>query len=357
MEKQTARSMGIVVGKLPTGEKNLITDVEGVLVGHATIDTPDNKTGVTVIVPQPENTYVQQLVAASYVMNGYGKTSGLVQIDELGLLESSIALTNTLNVGIVQDALVETVLQCCEKEGVSTKSINVVVGETNDSKLNNIAKRAVVKSDVFAAMQTASSSFAQGDVGAGKGTVCFGLKGGIGSASRKVRVGDASYTVGVLVQSNFGKCEDLQILGRPVGEKIAKQLVISRELAEKGSIMVILATDAPVTSRQLGRILRRGPLGLARVGSFGGGGSGDVFIGFSTANKIPRESNENVLSIKSLHEPLLDILFRGFVEAVEESVLNSLFSASTVCGYDGVTVHGIREFLEVVQTELSPINK
>lgn len=351
MERQTARSKGISIGKLPAGEKNAITDVAGVLVGHATIDTKQNKTGVTVIIPQKENTYSQQLIAASFVMNGYGKTSGLIQIEELGLLESCIALTNTLNVGLVQNALVENVIEQCEKDNVTAKSINVVVGETNDNKLNHITNIAVQKNDVFSAIETASEEFVQGDIGAGKGTVCFGLKGGIGSSSRKMKIGNESYTVGVLVQSNFGKCEDLQIAGKPVGKTIAEKINEFSEEIEKGSIMVIFATDAPVTSRQLGRILRRGPLGLARVGSFGGGGSGDVFIGFSTANKISKESTENVLTINALPEPMLDMIFRGFVEAVEEAVLNSLFASSTVCGYDGTMVYSVNEFWDDIKNK------
>lgn len=340
------RDFGVNIGSLPTGEKNTITDVTGVLVGHATIDTKENKTGVTVITPTSGNIYTRQLVAASYVMNGYGKTLGLVQIDELGTLETPIALTNTLNVGIVHDSLVEYTLQRCEKEGKQAKSINAVVGETNDCLLNNITKRAVTANHVQQAFLNASADFEQGDVGAGKGTVCYGLKGGIGSSSRIIMLGEKEYTVGVLVQSNFGKCADLTIAGRPVGQQIVKDVLPEDTRGDKGSIMVIVATDAPVCSRQLGRILRRGALGLARTGSYGGHGSGDVFIGFSTANIVEQSKEIPIHTISVLSEELLDYAFRATVEAVEEAVLNSMTAANTVTGYDGAVRYGIAPFLE-----------
>ena len=219
MNKTRIRDYGIQIGTFPCGSRNAITDVAGVTVGHCTIDTLDSKTGVTVILPSSENIFQKKLIASSYVLNGFGKSTGLLQINELGSLESPIALTNTLNVGLVQEGLVDYMVSRCEQEQVPIHSFNPVVGECNDCHLNNIKKRAVKPSHVLQAIETASQNFSQGDIGAGKGTICFGFKGGIGSSSRKLKIGDTWYTLGILVQSNFGRTRDLEINGFPLGEK------------------------------------------------------------------------------------------------------------------------------------------
>ena len=221
MYQKRINEYGITVGSLPRGQRNKITDVEGVQVGHCTIDNGENKTGVTVILPGPGNLFTDKMPAASFVWNGFGKTAGLLQVDELGTLETPIALTNTLNVGLVHDALVEYTLEQCEKDGVEMRSLNPVVGECNDSRINRIGHRAVGKKEVFAAIENASLDFDEGDVGAGKGTICHGLKGGIGSASRRILLDGKSYTLGVLVQSNHGKLEDLTVDGICLGGGLA----------------------------------------------------------------------------------------------------------------------------------------
>lgn len=369
MNKKRIRDYGITIGSLPTGKYNSIADISGVTVGHSTIDTETHKTGVTVILPRPENIFKEKLIASSYVLNGYGKTTGLVQINELGTLESPIALTNTLNIGLVQNALVSYTIKRCEEDGTPLFSYNPVVGECNDCHLNDIKDRAVKEEHVFAAFENASSDFEQGDVGAGKGTICYGLKGGIGSSSRKIKLGNCEYHIGVLVQSNFGKTEDLIINGMEVGKAIRDQITPSS--TDKGSIISVIATDLPLSSRQLHRILKRAAIGLGRTGSHVGHGSGDIMIGFSTANTIPvceKSSDsknggsgngnsengglENVVSgsivseIKILNEDFMDLPFQAVIEAEEEAVLNSMIAADTVIGYTGDVRYGLGELLE-----------
>lgn len=338
--KKRLRDYGIIIGKGTPGPRNKITDVEGVTVGHSTVDTERSKTGVTVIMPCRDNPFARKLTAAVCVQNGYGKSQGLVQIEELGSLETPIALTNTLNVGLVHDSIVEYMLEVGEKEHISITSVNPVVGECNDSVLNDISLRAVGKGEVMAAVRSASQDFEEGDVGAGKGTVCFGLKGGIGSASRVVSLGGRDYTVGALVQSNFGSTENLVIGHRPVGMELTN---IEPAAVDRGSIMMILATDLPVTDRQLKRMCRRAPVGLVRCGSFLGHGSGDIVIGFTTANRVETEKEPPVYSMEALKEELLDQVFPMVAESVEEAVLNSLAAASTVTGYDGTTKYSLTD--------------
>lgn len=327
------REYGVIPGKLTPGPRNKITDVEGVSVGHTTIDTEEHKTGVTVILPCEDNPFRKKLTAAAYVHNGFGKSQGLIQIEELGTLETPIALTNTLNVGKVHDALVELALEQCRKEGVEVTSINPVVGECNDSTLNKICHRAVGLEEVRTAVSGAGKDFEEGAVGAGCGTVCYGLKGGIGSASRCFEIGGEIYTLGVLVQSNFGATENLTINGRAVGKEIAQ--AIEPAVLDRGSIMIIVATDLPVSDRQLNRIIKRAGVGLSRTGSYMGHGSGDIIIGFTTANRIPEEMEKELLTIRVLRESALETAFRAVAEATEEAVLNSLAMAKTTVGYGG----------------------
>lgn len=344
MKNKRIRDYGICVGTLPTGTRNSITDVGEVTVGHCTIDTKQHKTGVTVIMPSVKNIFKQKLAAAAYVLNGFGKTTGLVQIQELGTLESPIALTNTLNVGLVQDALVDYMVNRCQKEQVLIRSFNPVVGECNDSILNDICTRAVQKEHVYAAISSADKEFEQGDVGAGKGTICFGLKGGIGSSSRVIQIGGKAYMVGVLVQSNFGSTENLTIQGFPLGKKIAQEIQPAE--TDRGSIISVVATDLPLSDRQLHRMLKRVGIGLGRTGSCIGHGSGDIMIGFSTANTFSAEEEPVFQTITVLNENHMDSVFQAVIEAEEEAVLNSMAAADTVEGYSGEICYSLRSYLE-----------
>ncbi|MFT4105310.1 MAG: P1 family peptidase [Lacrimispora sp.] len=335
------REYGIKIGDMAPGPLNKITDVEGVLVGHETLDTEHYKTGVTVILPCRDNPFLTKLTAAAVVLNGFGKSQGLVQIEELGTLETPIALTNTLNVGKVHDALVDLMIEECAREGAEVTSVNPVVGECNDSVLNRIQDRPVGTEEVKRAVKAAEKDFQEGAVGAGCGTVCFGLKGGIGSASRSFEIGEETYTLGVLVQSNFGSTENLIIDGRPVGKEIVS--LTEPAILDRGSIMVIVATDLPVSDRQLKRILKRAGVGLSRTGSFLGHGSGDIVIGFTTANRIPEETEKELLTLRVLKESSLETAFQAAAEATEEAVLNSLAMAETVTGYKGNVKHSLTD--------------
>ena len=333
---------GIVIGSMEKGKLNKITDVPGVKVGHCTIDTPENKTGVTVVLPS-HNVFTEKLIAASHVFNGYGKTLGLVQIDELGLIETPIALTNTLNVGLVHDALVEYMLDKCGKEGIKIFSVNPVVCECNDSMLNNIYNRAVKKEHVFHALESAGEDFEEGDVGAGKGLICHSLKGGIGSASRIIHLGEEAYTLGVLVQTNHGLINDLRING----EK--PELPVENTLCngpDKGSVAVIVATDLPVSDRQLRRIIRRTSVGIVRLGSYISNGSGEVAVGFSTANQFDYKERQPVISMKVIEENHIDTAFRAAAEACEEAILNSMITANGITA-KGRTIHSLNQLLNI----------
>lgn len=313
-----AREAGVIVGILPPGPLNAITDVGGVRVGHTSVIRGENvRTGVTVILPHAGNLFREKVPAAVFVGNGFGKLMGSTQIDELGELESPIALTATLNVPRVADALIDHMLALPGNEQV--RSINVVVGETNDGRLNDIRGRHVGREEVFAALRNASAGpVAEGSVGAGVGTVAFGWKGGIGTASRKLPAKLGGWTLGVLVQTNYGGV--LTINGAPVGQKLG-QYYLKNELENAdGSIMIVIATDAPVDARNLERIGARAMMGLARTGAAATNGSGDYAIAFSTARNPPAVLRNDDLSP----------LFLATIEATEEAIYNSLFQATTV---------------------------
>ena len=329
------------VGRMPRGPLNSITDVPGVTVGHCTVDNHRHKTGVTVVMPCPDDIFREKMVAACHVLNGFGKTAGLMQIQELGTLESPIALTNTLNVGLVHDAMVEYLCRRAEDSGYNIRSVNPVVCECNDASLNDIRHRAVGQAEVFAAIESASTHFALGDVGAGKGMTCHDLKGGIGTASRMVEIGGETFTLGVLVLTNHGSLKDLTIGGNNIGMDIERR--IREDTPDQGSCIMVIATDLPVTSRQLGRIIRRCSVGLARLGSYIGHGSGEVMVGFSTANRIPAEAG--CLDLRCIHESHMDKAFRAVAEATEEAVLRSMLEAKTVTGYSGKIRRSLTEFL------------
>lgn len=335
MYQMRAADYGLRVGALPSGLRNKITDVPGVLVGHCTVDTPDHKTGVTVVLPGPENPFTHKLPAAVCAYNGFGKTAGLIQLQELGTLETPIALTNTLNVGLVSDALVEYMITRCETEGVILQSVNPVVAECNDATLNHIRERAVGREHVFSALASAAQDYTEGCVGAGTGTICHGLKGGIGSASRILEFDGKTYTMGVLVQSNHGILKDLTVGGRNIGAALDEQLKSRR--ADQGSIIAVLATDLPLDARQLGRVARRVSVGLARLGSYIGHGSGEVFLAFSTANSFDVRAENAIRMNRAFHEERIDVPFRAAAECAEEAVLNSMLTARTTTGYQGRT--------------------
>lgn len=342
MQQKRISDYGVHVGTLPRGERNKITDVPGVRVGHATIKSEKYRTGCTVVLPTEQNIYTHKLIAASFVHNGYGKTCGTVQIDELGTLETPVALTNTLNVGLVADALVEYTVERCESEGVFARSVNPVVGECNDASMNTITDRPVKKEHVFSAIECASADFEEGDVGAGTGTGCYGFKGGIGSASRVIELDGKSYTVGILVQSNYGATRDLMIDGKHIDQSILDK--VNAAECDKGSIIVVLACDVPLSSRQMKRAVKRCSVGISRLGSYIGHGSGEVFIGFSTANVIAPESE--VMSIRCINENVIDRVFRAVGEATEEAILNSMVCASAAPDLNGNIVHSLAEYLE-----------
>ncbi len=333
--------MNIKIGRMPRGPRNSITDVAGVTVGHCTVDNDRHKTGVTVVLPCEDDIFKNKMVAACHVLNGFGKTAGLMQIQELGTLESPIALTNTLNVGRVHDAMVEYLCRRGEEQGYAVRSVNPVVCECNDASLNDIRHRCVGEKEVFAAIASASRAFAQGDVGAGKGMTCHDLKGGIGSSSRLIQVGEETFTLGVLALTNHGCLSDLTIAGDPIGKRIEEK--IKEDTPDQGSCILILATDLPVTSRQLTRIIRRCAVGLARLGSYTGHGSGEVMVGFSTANRIPAEGE--CLCLRCIHEDHIDKAFRAAAEATEEAVLRSMLEAGAVTGYSGKIRRSLREFV------------
>lgn len=335
--------MEFQVGRMEKGTRNAITDVPGVRVGHCTVDNDRHKTGVTVILPCEDDIYQQKMVAACHVLNGFGKTAGLMQIQELGTLETPIALTNTLNVGLVHDAMVEYMCRQAEGNGYAITTVNPVVCECNDGSLNDIRHRAVGEQEVFAAIESASVEFAQGDVGAGKGMTCHGMKGGIGSASRIIRIGEEKFTLGVLVLCNHGSLSDLTIGGDQIGKRIEEQL--RADAPDKGSCIMVVGTDLPVSHRQLERIIKRCSVGLARLGSYIGHGSGEVMVGFSTANRMPEE-NCGFVNLRIIHEEQTYDAFRAAAEATEEAVLNAMINAHTVTGYSGKVRRSLKEFLK-----------
>jgi D-aminopeptidase len=339
--RKRSREMNIEVGILSTGKHNAITDVKNVRVGHRTIIKAENiRTGVTAILPHAGNIFQEKVTAAIYVANGFGKLIGSTQIEELGVIETPIILTNTLNVFIVADAVIDYTLNQTENEQVG--SINPIVGETNDGYLNNIQARAVTKQDVWDAIASADSgAVAEGSVGAGTGTVCFGFKGGIGTSSRVLPQSKGGYTVGVLVQTNFGGI--LEINGAPVGKELGKYYLKDEVENNAGSCMIIVATDAPLSSRNLKRLATRTILGLAKTGGFCSNGSGDYVIAFSThaSCRVPHQDKNRTRTVEELYNDQMSPLFLAVVEATQEAIYNSLFMAKTVKGWQGHEVQAI----------------
>jgi D-aminopeptidase len=333
-QRARARDLGVKPGVFPPGRNNAITDVAGVRVGHATVNRGDSvRTGVTAILPHEGNLFLDRVPAALHVGNGFGKLLGATQLNELGELETPILLTCTLCVWNAADALVGWMLEQPGMENV--RSINPVVAETNDGSLNAIRSRPITPADVRSALAAATTGpVAEGSVGAGAGTIAFGWKGGIGTSSRVLPAALGGWTIGVLVQSNFGGI--LQVMGAPVGRELG-QYAFKRESqtpAERGdgSIVMIVATDAPLSDRNLRRVAARAIMGLSRTGSFAANGSGDYVIAFSTNAKVRRPFNAQRLTTEELANEEMSGLFEGAVEATEEAIYNSLFGATTVTG-------------------------
>jgi len=386
-----ARRFGVVTGELPPGPTNSIVDVAGVSVGHVTLAEGDLQTGVTAVLPHCGNLFRNKVVAGCRVINGFGKSAGLVQVAELGTLESPILLTNTFSVSACIDGALDMLLEENPDIAVTTGSANVVALECNDGHLSAMRRRAVTRDHAREAIrfarQSAGSPFSQGAVGAGRGMSCYGLKGGIGSSSRSVELragsearsagpglsGSGEYRVGALLLTNFGRLADLVVDGRRAGREIvalgsatgadAASRRSSRAVAGAahaalasagdasgvgspgaGSVIVVLATDAPLDARQLHRLCMRAASGLARTGAVIGNGSGELVLAFSTAQTVPHYPERPVSRREWLHEDCLDPLFQAATESVEEAVLNSLFSAETVCGRDGHARRSILEF-------------
>jgi D-aminopeptidase len=342
-QKKRARDYGIKIGILETGINNAITDVPGVKVGHTTLIKGDSiNTGATAIIPHSENIFQNKVPAAIYIGNGFGKLTGYPQVEELGNIETPIILTNTLSVPLAMDALIDYTFQFPANNNI--KSVNPIVGETNDGGLNDIRKRYLTKEQILKAIYNAEAGeVKEGNVGAGAGTSCFGFKGGIGTASRVLPKTRGGFTVGVLVQSNFGGI--LQINGVPVGIELGNHKFsrIENEYKEDGSCMIVIMTDAPLNPKNLKRLASRAMFGIARTGGIASNGSGDFAIAVSTAKdlRIPYSSDSMFDESKVLRNEFLDILFEAVIEATEEAIINSLFAAETVVGKNNIKVESI----------------
>lgn len=325
-----ARDYGLVCGTLPMGALNAITDVAGVKIGHVTLDRADVHTGVTCILPHDGNLFRRKVPAAVEIINGFGKSTGLMQVNELGNLETPILLTNTLNVPVCATALIRRAIAENPDIGRESGTVNPLVFECNDGWLNDIQALAVTEADALAVIDGArDGSVAEGAVGAGRGMSCFGFKSGIGTASRVVACGPETFTLGALVLANFGRAGDLQL---PDGRRAAPP---TEPAPERGSVIIILATDAPLDHRQLRRIARRGGAGIARLGAFWGNGSGDVALAFSTAATFDHDEARAVVPHAILNEAHIDGLFQAAAEATQEAVLNALCAAPALTGRAG----------------------
>jgi len=324
-----AREFGLRPGVLPVGARNMITDVPAVNVGQVTLTGDGINTGVTAIVPASGNLFTSKLVAGASVINGFGKSVGLMQLSELGTLETPIVLTNTFSVGTGSTALIRRAIGETPEIGRETSTVNPVVGECNDGALSDIQAMAVTEAHVFQALDQASLSVDEGSVGAGTGMSCFGFKGGVGTASRQIEIDGKICHLGALVVANFGRAGDLVL---PDGRNAASG---TSSEPEKGSIMVVLATDVPLDGGQMNRICRRAGAGIARLGAFWGNGSGDIVLGFTTANRIAHAPEADSAPLQRLGDHRIDDLFRAAAETTQESILNALCMATAVEGREG----------------------
>jgi D-aminopeptidase len=349
-----ARDLGIVIGSYAPGPFNAITDVEGVTVGHTTLiagegplkpGTGPVRTGVTVIIPR-DDVWHKKVPAGFFVLNGTGEMTGLAWVAESGFLEYPVALTNTLNVPRVADGVMSWMIRRYPDIGISDDTLTPVVAECDDGRLNDIQGRHVSESDVAKALDGAASGpVAEGTVGAGTGMVSYGFKGGIGTSSRRVANGEGGYTIGVLVNANHGRRQELIVDGVPVGKlyESTPRAGADGPGQNEGSIIIVLATDAPLDSRQLTRLAKRAALGLARTGSTARHGSGDFILAFSTANVIPHYPKERTFPLVHMADTHLNALFTATVEATEEAVVNALTMATTVVGRDDSRAEAISQ--------------
>ncbi|MBM7586581.1 D-aminopeptidase [Bacillus pakistanensis] len=342
----------VKIGTLPKGQKNCLTDVEGIKIGHVTLEKSISEeekiqTGVTAILPHGGNLYREKVMASCFVINGYGKTTGLVQVGELGAIEAPIMLTNTFSVGNVWQGTLQYMMDHTEEIGDTSGSINIVVGECNDMYLHSARHFTVEAHHAAEAIEKASSLPSDnGAIGAGTGTLCLGYKGGIGTSSRLIKYNDITFRIGALVQTNFGQKSE--------NPYISETNKFSIEKLPDGSIMIVLATDAPLSDRQLKRIAKRASVGLARAGSHIHHGSGDIVIAFSTANKIKHDDSDYFQDVRILREdhPIMNLLFQGVAEAVEEAIFYSMYFAKEVKGRMGRKVPSFkRESLFSSQSE------
>lgn len=348
------RELGITAGILPTGAWNSITDVAGVQVGHVTlIEGDDVRTGVSAILPHAGNLFQEKVPAGIIVGNGFGKLIGSTQVEELGEIETPIVLTNTLCAPRAAEAVIDWTLS--QKGNENVRSVNPVVGETNDGLLNNIRKTAVTREHVVSAIENAASGPVQeGCVGAGTGTVCFGWKGGIGTSSRVLPKKLGGYTVGVLVQTNFGGV--LQLDGIPVGKELGQYYLKEHldDASADGSVMIVIATDAPLSDRNLKRLAKRGLAGLAKTGASMSNGSGDYVISFSTNEDVRRtpERRSMVWSYPEVPNDLMSPLFQSAIEATEEAIYNSLCMAETMTGNHGIQIEELplNKLVELIES-------
>lgn len=349
--QKRARDYGIEIGVVKPGKLNAITDVPGVKVGHQTLIQEDNvRTGVTAILPHSGNIFQQKVPAAIYIGNGFGKLAGISQVQELGNLETPIVLTNTLSVPMGIQGTVRHTLALNGNENV--RSVNAVVGETNDGYLNDIRGMHVKESDVIAAIENAKAGMlSEGNVGAGTGTIAFGFKGGIGTASRELPESIGGYTVGVLVQTNFGGV--LTIAGAPVGKALNRYPFRNAIEKSDGSCMIVVLTNAPLDSRQLERVAKRAMMGLSRTGGIASNGSGDYVVAASTAEsmRIPYQSSGKTDNGNVLRNDEMSPIFMATIEATEEAIINSLFAAETMEGRNGNKVFSlpIQQVLEILK--------
>ncbi len=338
------------IGQLASGPHNAISDVAGVTVGHCTINEGPLQTGVTVVHPHAGNPYLDRVPAAAFVLNGFGKSIGLVQVEELGVLETPIALTNTFSVASVAQAQIRQCITANPDCGRGMNTVNPLVFECNDGYLNDIQQMALAEAHYLQACANAGVDVAQGAIGAGRGMSSFGCKGGVGTASRAIAMPNGDpYTVGALVLANYGRAAQLVLAGHAVGATLDARLKMGHSDApsdpEKGSIIALIATDAPLDARQLRRLALRAGAGLARTGSVFGHGSGDIALAFSTAYTLPQEVSRPMPAIAMLHDATLDPLFQGAADATEQAIVHALLHARSVTGYRGHTRKALTQML------------
>lgn len=333
----------ISIGEIKTGKLNKITDVPGVKVGHATIKENNIQTGVTAILPHDGDIFNEKLLASSVVINGFGKTAGLVQLEELGLIEAPIMLTNTMSVGDVLSGTTKYLISKYKKIGNEMAAPNILVCECNDGVINDMRAMAIKDFHAKEAIESAGSDFEEGSVGAGTGMITMSLKGGIGSSSRVINIDSSNYTIGSLVLSNFGRIKDLKINGRKIGKELYNAHKNTEVEREKGSIIIIIGTDIPLSNIQLKRVAKRAGVALSNVGSIIGHGSGDISIAFSTANKI---HDDNMHSMKFISDKFINDVFRATIDCVEESVLSALIHGESVKLKSGKTIYSLQDSLK-----------